>query len=94
MSIINDIITELDDAWLYISKILTGSVEELTSNNAQKLVEIIKKALVEESVIAPVGPISAISTTTATQTAPIIKEIHQGEKSIYIVKNEGSIIIN
>lgn len=94
LSIINDIITELDDAWLYISKILTGSVEELTSNNAQKLVEIIKKALVEESVIAPVGPISAISTTTATQTAPIIKEIHQGEKSIYIEKNEGSIIIN
>lgn len=94
LSIINDIITELDDVWKYISEIMTGSIEELTANNAQKLVEIIKKTLADDSDLAPIGSISAVSSTTATQTAPVIKEIHQGEKSIYIEKHEGNIIIN
>lgn len=94
LSIINDVITELDDVWEYISEIMTGSIEELTANNAQKLVEIIKKALAEDSDIAPIGSISAVSSTTATQTAPVIKVIHQGEKSVYIEKNQGNIIIN
>lgn len=94
LSIINDIITELDDVWKYISEIMTGSIDELTANNAQKLVEIIKKALAEDADLAPISSISAVSSTTATQTAPILKEIHQGTKSIYIEKHEGNIIIN
>jgi hypothetical protein len=94
LSIINDIVTELDDVWIYISEIMTGSIEELTANNAQKLIEIIKKALSEDSDSAPIGSISAVSSTTATQTAPVIKEIHQGEKSVYIEKHEGNIIIS
>lgn len=94
LSIINDIITELDDVWIYISEIMTGSIDELTANNAQKLVKIIKKALAEDYDLAPISSISAVSSTTATQTAPILKEIHQGAKSIYIEKHEGNIIIN
>lgn len=93
LSIINDIIIALDDVWNYITKIMTGSIEELTANNAQKLVRIIKKALSENSDLAPISSISAVSSTTATQTAPIVKEIRQGEKSIYIEKHEGTIII-
>lgn len=93
LSIINDIILALDDVWNYITKIMTGSIEELTANNAQKLVRIIKKALSENSDLAPISSISAVSSTTATQTAPIVKEIRQGEKSIYIEKHEGTIII-
>ena len=94
LAIINDIITELDDVWKYISEIMTGSIEELTANNAQKIVTIIKKALAEDSNLAPISSISAVSSTTATQTAPILKEIHQGAKSIYIEKHEGDIIIS
>ena len=94
LSIINDIITELDDVWKYISEIMTGNIDELTANDAQKLVEIIKKALAEDADFAPISSISAVSSTTATQTAPILKEIHQGAKSIYIEKHEGDIIIN
>ncbi len=94
LSIINDIITELDDVWEYISEIMTGSIEELTSNNAEKLVRIIKKAIEENSDIAMIGSTSAVSSTSATQTAPATKEIHQGEKSVYIENIQGNIIIH
>lgn len=94
LSIINDIITELDDAWLYISKIKTGNIEELASNNAQKLVELMKKALAEDPEVVSIGSISEVSDTTASQTAPEIREVHQGEKSLFIEKFEGNIIIN
>ncbi len=94
LSIINEIITELDDVWEYISEIMTGSIEEITSNNAEKLVRIIKKAIEENSDIAMIGSTSAVSSTSATQTAPATKEIHQGEKSVYIENIQGNIIIH
>lgn len=94
LSIINEVITELDDAWLYISQHLTGGIEEMSKDNASKLVSVIKKALSEESVVTNLEPLSNTSSTIGTATTPPAKSIKQGQKSVYIEHFNGSIHIN
>lgn len=94
LSIINEVITELDDAWLYISQHLTGGIEEMSKDNASKLVSVIKKALSEESVVTNLEPLSNTSSTIGTATTPPAKSIKQGQKSVYIENLNGDIHIN
>lgn len=95
LSIINDIITELDDAWLYISEHLTGNLVDMTENNASRLVAIIKKALSEEFGSISIGSTSSLAKISPTSSAPSSSRvIHQGEKAFYIENHNGDIIIN
>lgn len=94
LSIINDVITELDDAWLYISQHLTGGIEEMSKDNASKLVSVIKKALSEESVVTNLEPLSNTSSAIRTATTPPARSIKQGQKSVYIENLNGDIHIN
>lgn len=92
LSIINDVITELDDAWLYISQHLTGGIEEMSKDKAAKLVSVIKKALSEDTAVANLESISNIPSGPAT--TPPVRKIQQGEKSVYIENFNGDIHIS
>lgn len=94
LSIINEVITELDDAWLYISLHLTGGIEEMSKDNASKLVSVIKKALSEETIVINLETLSNTSSTIGTATTPPARSIKQGQKSVYIEHFNGDIHIN
>ena len=94
LSIINDVITELDDAWFYISQHLTGGIEEISKDNASKLVSVIKKAFSEESVVTNLEPLSNTTLTIGIATTPPVRNIKQGQKSVYIENFNGDIHIN
>lgn len=94
LSIINDVITELDDAWFYISQHLTGGIEEMSKDNASKLVSVIKKAFSEESVVTNLEPLSNTTLTIGIATTPPVRNIKQGQKSVYIENFNGDIHIN
>lgn len=94
LSIINEVITELDDAWLYISLHLTGGIEEMSKDNASKLVSVIKKALSEETIVTNLETLSNTSSTIGTATTPPARSIKQGQKSVYIEHFNGDIHIN
>lgn len=94
LSIINDIIIELDDAWLYLSQHLTGGMEEMTVDNASKLIGIIRKALADDSLEVSVEVASSVSGLSSEISAPTSRVVQQGEKSLYIESHTGDIIIN
>lgn len=94
LSIINDVITELDDAWLYISQHLTGGIEEMSKDNASKLVSIIKKALSEDTSTVNLEPLSTASPAIGPATVPPVRNIKQGQKSVYIENFNGDIHIS
>lgn len=94
LTIINDVITELDDAWLYISQNLTGGIEEMCKDNASKLVSVIKKALSEDTSRVKLDPLSTAPSTIGPVTVPPVRNIKQGQKSVYIENFNGDIHIS
>lgn len=86
---IDDIIKTLNDFWKYICRTSTGSYEDLIANDAALLMEELKK------------PLSEVSTHIDEKFIPsydlkpnISREVTQnGDKSIYIENNTGSITI-
>lgn len=94
IEIINDIIIELDDAWLYLSQNITGAIDEMCADNASKLVKTIKKAINEDIAVASLSPLPSVSGTTSSTLTPPMREIHQGDKSVYVENLNGDIIIN
>lgn len=87
---IDDIIKTLDDLWFFISRNSTGSYEKLIENEAALLMEELKKTL--PKVIAHIDEKFIPSVESKPST---YHEVNQnGEKSIYIENNKGSITIN
>lgn len=90
LSKINAIIKVLDEFWDYIVHINTGNFKNLIENDASLLMEEIQRATSNRTVeledkIVPIGE---------TQPAIIRRTTQNGEKSIYVENNMGSIIIN
>ena len=90
LSKINAIIKVLDEFWDYLVHINTGNFKNLIENDAALLMEEIQSAksyrtIELEDKIVPMGE---------TQPITIRKTTQNGEKSIYVENNMGSIIIN
>lgn len=96
LSIINDIIIALDDVWLYISKHLTGTICDMSFNDAEKLVVVIKKMMDEEIGTINIGGIAGVSDITSNAVSPSYptRNINQGANGVYIENNSGNIKIN
>lgn len=95
---IDDIIYTLDNIWRYITDYKTGSLNDLSSNKAEKLIEIVKKAMAENKI--KIGDTEDVLNTepTATSPAPLDRKekrvINQGDRSIYIERIDGTLTIN
>ncbi|AOH41075.2 TIR domain-containing protein [Tannerella serpentiformis] len=87
---INAIIKALDEFWYYIVHINTGVFKTLLENDAALLMEEIQKTTPYRTVKLDEGVIP----TGETQPTMIRKTIQNGEKSVYVENNTGSIIIN
>lgn len=87
---IDEIIVSLNDFWFFISRESTGNYEKLIENNAALLMEELKKAIPREETkydknFIPSGDTSPSETRIITQN---------GDKSVIIENNPGTIIIN
>lgn len=87
---IDEIIKTLDDLWFFICRDSTGDYKKLIENDAALLIEELKKTLpkVEAKINEKFVP------SGDTQPTVIRKTTLNGEKSVYIENNTGSIIIN
>ena len=90
LSKINAILKALDEFWDYIVHINTGNFEKLIENEAALLMEEIQRSIPSKTVefeerFVPSGD---------TQPTVIRKTTQNGEKSVYVENNTGSIIIN
>ena len=87
---IDDIIVTLNDFWSFISRYSTGKYEQMIENDATLLIEEINKmhptsgAVLEETFV-PSGD---------TKPAGFRTVVQNGEKSVYIENNSGTININ
>lgn len=88
---IDDIIRLLDDLWKFIVHVNTGSIDELTKDDATTLIAALKKPLCTPSVSED-NRLSLSSTETKPTMARAVNQY--GDKSIYIENNSGDIIIN
>lgn len=86
---INDIIKTLDALWFFICRNSTGNYDDLIANDATILMEKLKKA-------RPNATISDEKFAPSKETKPAAsRKVNQnGDKSIYIENNTGSITIN
>lgn len=87
---IDTIITTLDKFWFFICRHSTGQYEMLIENDAAMLIEEIKKALPSETVSAN----EAHMESGATKPLEYRTTTQNGEKSVYVEENRGTIIIN
>ena len=87
---IDEIIRTLDDLWFFICRDSTGDYKKLIENDAELLIEELKKTLykVEAKIDEKFVP------SGDTQPSVIRKTTLNGEKSVYVENNIGSIIIN
>ena len=87
---IDGILNTIDDLWNFLCRYNSGNYEKLIENNAKLLMEEIKKYLYPE-----LEPYTENFTPTTTMMPTGTRVITQnGEKSLYIEKNSGNIIIN
>lgn len=87
---INDILKFLNEFWDYIVHVNTGNYKQLTANNAALLMEELQKTrpIITASIDEAVVP------SSDTEPAGFRKIEQNGEKSVYIENNNGSIVIN
>lgn len=87
---IDDVIKTLDDLWFFICRGFTGKFEELIKNDAAMLMKIIKdsKPRVETPIDEKFIP------SDDTKPAGCRNVIQNGEKSVYVENNTGTININ
>lgn len=87
---INAIIKALDEFWNYIVYINTGKFKDLIENDAALLMEEIKRANTHKSIVLDENniPIGEMHPTI------IRKTVQNGETSIYVENNTGTININ
>lgn len=87
---IDGILNTIDDLWDFLCRYNSGNYEKLIENNAKLLIEEIKKYLYPE--LEP--DTENFTPTTATMPTGTRVITQNGEKSLYIEKNSGNIIIN
>lgn len=87
---IDEIIRTLDDLWFFLCRDSTGNYKMLIENDAALLIEELKKTLpkVETNIDEKFVP------SGETQPTMIRKTTQNGEESVYMENNMGSIIIN
>lgn len=87
---IDDIIKTLDDLWFFICRNSTGNYKELIKNDAELLMEELKKTLPQFSAHIDTSFIPS------GETKPeVFRKINQnGKNAIYIENNSGNITIN
>lgn len=92
---IDDIIGGLNKVWQYLTDVLTGSMEDLSNNDGEKIVELVNNSLAAIQKVNVDG-MEVVSESTANTFMPPAspKSIQHGDKSIYIEKNDGVININ
>lgn len=86
---IDDVIKTLDDLWFFICRGFTGKFEELIKNDAAMLMEIIKES--KPRVVAPID--EKFIPSDDTKPAGFRNVIQNGEKSVYVENNTGTINI-
>ena len=87
---INDIINTLNDFWEYICRYSTGNFEELLANDAARLMQELKMTLPKVSAYID----GAVAPSDDTKPAVIREVTKNGEKTVYVENNMGSITIN
>lgn len=89
---IDNIICWLDDLWKFIVHVNTGTIDELTKDDATMLILALKKSLCTPSVDIEMNRLSLSSTDTKPTTPRAVSQY--GGKSIYIENNSGDITIS
>lgn len=89
---IDNIICRLDDLWKFIVHVNTGTIDELTKDDAAMLINALKKSLSIPLVDIEMNRLSLLSTDTKPTSARVVNQ--NGDKSTYIENNSGDIIIN
>jgi hypothetical protein len=89
---IDNIICRLDDLWQFIVHVNTVSIDELTKDDAAMLIVALKKSLPTPLVDREMNGSSLLSAGTKPTTPRAVSQY--GDKSIYIEKNSGDIIIS
>ena len=87
---IDDVIKTLDDLWFFICRGFTGKFEELIKNEAAMLMEIIKESKLR--VEAPID--EKFIPSDDTKPAGFRNIVQNGEKSVYVENNTGTINIS
>ena len=87
---IDDVIKTLDDLWFFICRGFTGNFEKLIENDAAMLMEIIKES--KPRVEAPID--EKFIPSDDTKPAGFRNVIQNGEKSVYVENNTGTINIS
>lgn len=87
---IDDVIKTLDDLWFFICRGFTGKFEELIKNDAAMLMEFIKES--RPRVEAPID--EKFIPSDGTKPAGFRNVIQNGEKSVYVENNTGTINIS
>ena len=90
ISKINAIIKALDDFWDYLVHVNTGSFKSLIDNDAALLMEEIQRAAPRKTAEIE----QEFFSIGETQPVVIRKTIQNGERSIYVENNSGTININ
>lgn len=84
---IDNIIKALDDFWDFIVHKYTGAYNDMIANDAEKLMQEIRKSVVPVNVSSDFVP--------SGDTAPnVTRVVNQGDKALYIENNTGTININ
>lgn len=96
---IDDIQNHLNDVWRFLTDVITKTMEEISENDGEKLIKIIKDSLGNMLERTDIGNMPEISESTVKtfahpQMQELARSIQHGEKSIYIEKNDGTININ
>ena len=86
---INNILKILDDFWEYIVHTNTGKYEDMVANNAECLVGEIEKNMDTMHSLDT----GRFTPSDATEPESSRRFVKQGDKSVYIEKNEGTINI-
>ncbi|MBR1594553.1 MAG: hypothetical protein IJ659_07270 [Alloprevotella sp.] len=87
---IDTIITTLDKFWQYICRDSTGKYDKLIENDAKLLIEELNKSL--PRITAQID--GRFIPTTDTKPVGYRTTTQNGEKSVYVEQNKGTIIIN
>lgn len=90
ISKIDDILKTMDDFWEYIVHTNTGAYTEMVANNANLLLDEIEKQIN----VSPGFQDEKYTPTTETVPKMSRRIFQQGDKSIYVENNSGTININ
>ncbi len=87
---INNILKILDEFWEYIVHTNTGKYEDMIANDAERLMMEIERCMDTSFLVNT----DRFTPSYAAEPEKVSRIVNQGDKSVYIEKNEGTININ